>query len=181
MTAEYLLEAMGLIDDDLIQDAEVRPTPRPARSWRQQWGALAACLAVVIALGYGVAHLPTAVKSSSSTASDAAASAACGSANTESGDWANSPASTEPELSGTTDGASIFTGEGVYALTGEVADALPESAQALEPLSGLYPDASSPSTDAEEYVGCALFEAPDGRLYLQLPQGGYAVAELVEP
>ena len=183
MTAEYLLEAMGLIDDDLIQDAEVRPAPRPARSWRQQWGALAACLAVVVALGYGVTHLPMGGgnKSSASPSADAAASAVCGSAAAENGDWTGSPSAASSGTSETVAGVSIFTGEGAYALTGEVADALPEGAQALEPLSGLNSDVPSPTTDAEEYVGCALFAAPDGRLYLQLPQGGYAVAELVEP
>ena len=175
MTAEYLLEAMGLIDDGLIQDAEVRPAARPVSNWRQQWGALAACLAVVIALGYGVAHLPMGGSSSASTAS----SAACGAADMESGE-VNSPAAGTGEAAAVAD-ASIFTDQGEYRLTGEVTELLPEGARELEPLSGLYPDAPFPATDTEEYVGCALFEALDGRLYLQLPQGGYAVAELVEP
>jgi len=175
MTAEYLLEAMGLIDDGLIQDAEVRPAARPAPVRWQRWGALAACLAVVVALGYGVAHLPMGGSSSAATAS----SAACGAADMESGEI-NSPAAGTGESAAVAD-ASIFTDQGEYRLTGEVTEVLPEGARELAPLSGLYPDAPFPATDREEYVGCPLFVSPDGTLYLQLPEGGYAAAELAEP
>ena len=52
MTSEYLLDAVGLIDDDLIAEAEepVRaPAPVP---WLRRWGgSVAACL-VVAALGW---------------------------------------------------------------------------------------------------------------------------------
>ena len=54
MTSEYLLDAMGLLDDDMIQDAE--EGAKPAFHW-QRWGAWAACLALVVALGYGASQL----------------------------------------------------------------------------------------------------------------------------
>lgn len=56
MNAEYLLDAMGLLDDDLIQEAERYSCPKPKANYGR-WMGLAASLAVVIALGYGVTHL----------------------------------------------------------------------------------------------------------------------------
>ena len=185
MTAEYLLEAIGLIDDDLIRDAEAPVRRRPASVCQKQWGALAACLALVAALGYGATHLPVTSGSSNSAAPAASAGASepcsSGSWDAASGGSASSASAAEPGAADITRSASIFTAGGEYRLTGEVRDALPEDAQALEALSGLYPDTPYPATDAEEYVGCALFEGPDGRLYVQLPDGGYAVAEPVQP
>lgn len=54
MNAEYLLDTIGLLDDDLLQEAE-RYTARTAS--RQRWIGLAASLAVVIVLGYGISQL----------------------------------------------------------------------------------------------------------------------------
>lgn len=54
MTSEYLLDAIGLLDDDMIQDAE--EGAKPAFHWRR-WGAWAACLTLVVALGYGASQL----------------------------------------------------------------------------------------------------------------------------
>ena len=199
MTAEYLLEAMGLIDDDLIQDAEVRPAPRPARSWRQRWGALAACLAVVIALGYGVAHLPMAAKSSSSTASDAA----CGSAPSATGSsqedfaYSNSTAG----ASSVADGSEypeagwlgfrvLVTVDGLtYAYThtypptedhGPWVETLPKGCRSVGTIVNEENDLLLPHTDTGVYVGCALWLEGEGQesiLYLELPQGGYLVCE----
>lgn len=56
MNAEHILDAIGLLDDDLIQEAETY-TVRSGRPARRAWAAVAACLAVVIALGYGAAHV----------------------------------------------------------------------------------------------------------------------------
>ena len=55
MTAEHILDAIGLLDDDLILEAEGYAAPK-ARSWRR-WTALAASFAVVILLGYGAVRL----------------------------------------------------------------------------------------------------------------------------
>lgn len=56
MNAEYLLDAVGLLDDDLIREAETY-VPRRERINYRAWLGLAACLAVVAALGYGMTHL----------------------------------------------------------------------------------------------------------------------------
>lgn len=54
MNAEYLLDAVGLVDDDLLREAE--EYRRPRRDYRP-WVSLAACLAVVLTLGYALTHL----------------------------------------------------------------------------------------------------------------------------
>lgn len=54
MNSEYLLDAIGLVDDDLIREAEAY---RPSRRNYSRWLSLAACLAVVLTLGYAVTHL----------------------------------------------------------------------------------------------------------------------------
>ena len=56
MNTEYLLDAIGLLDDDLIQEAEACSAPK-RRSGCRSWMSLAACLAVVVVLGYGLAHI----------------------------------------------------------------------------------------------------------------------------
>lgn len=54
MNAEYLLDAVGLLDDDLLREAE--EYSRPRRDYRP-WIGLAASLAVVLTLGYALTHL----------------------------------------------------------------------------------------------------------------------------
>lgn len=54
MNAEYLLDAVGFVDDDLLREAE--EYSRPRRDYRP-WIGLAACLAVVLTLGYALTHL----------------------------------------------------------------------------------------------------------------------------
>lgn len=54
MTGEHLLDAMGLLDDDLVREAE--EYRRPKRNYGP-WLGLAASFAVVLALGYGVTHI----------------------------------------------------------------------------------------------------------------------------
>ena len=54
MNTEYLLDAIGLLDDDLIQEAE---TAQKRRSGYRGWTSLAACLAVVLVLGYVLTHI----------------------------------------------------------------------------------------------------------------------------
>ena len=56
MNTEYLLDAIGLLDDDLIQEAETCSAPK-RRSGYRSWMSLAACLAVVVVLGYGLTHI----------------------------------------------------------------------------------------------------------------------------
>lgn len=54
MTGLHLLDAIGLLDDELIREAEAYQPPQ--RNYRP-WISLAACLAVVLALGYGAVQL----------------------------------------------------------------------------------------------------------------------------
>ena len=71
MNADFLLDAVGLIDDDLIVDAETCPAARRAAPLLlvRRWAALAACLALVIALAYQVGQLGTAGGSSGASTS----------------------------------------------------------------------------------------------------------------
>lgn len=54
MNAEYLLDAVGLLDDGLIREAEEYQPPR--RDYRP-WIGLAASFAIVLTLGYALTHL----------------------------------------------------------------------------------------------------------------------------
>lgn len=56
MTSEHLLDAIGLLDDGLIREAE-EYVPRKKRARYGAWLGLAACFALVVVLGYGVTHL----------------------------------------------------------------------------------------------------------------------------
>ena len=59
MNSEYLLDAMGLLDDDLIAEAEeplTAQTPAPVLWFRRWGGSIAACLAVA-ALGWVFTHI----------------------------------------------------------------------------------------------------------------------------
>ncbi|USF26471.1 hypothetical protein N510_001399 [Firmicutes bacterium ASF500] len=54
MNSEHLLDAIGLLDDGLIHEAEEYRRPRRDYS---RWISPAASLAVVLTLGYGLTHL----------------------------------------------------------------------------------------------------------------------------
>ena len=199
MTAEYLLEAMGLIDDDLIQDAEVRPAARPAPARWRQWGALAACLAVVAALGYGVTHLPMGggSKSSASPSADAAASTTCGSSQEDFACSSNSAAGASSVATGSEGPEAgwlgfrvLVTVDGLtYAYNhtyppsedhGPWAETLPEGCRSVGAIVDEENDLLLPHTDTGVYVGCPLWlegEGQESTLYLELPQGGYLVCE----
>ncbi len=58
MTTEHILNAIGLLDDDLVREAEEYRRPRARFDYRR-WGSLAACCALVIALGWGALWLST--------------------------------------------------------------------------------------------------------------------------
>lgn len=178
MTAEHLLEAMGLLDDDLIQEADVIVKRRPV-NWRG-WGSLAACAVLVIAIGYALPSLW--MNGGSNNSSTAGAGPQVDAANSSGGAsysgifWPQ----TDGEPSASEQGA-IFLDSQTYFLTGEIVEELPEGCAALGELSDADSDAPSPSTTVEAYVGCALWQGADGLFYVQLPGGGYAVAERAEP
>jgi len=108
MNAEYLLDAVGLLDDDLIREAETC-TVRRQRPRYRTWMAWAACLAVVIALGYGAAHIRmgggsvsggNAASSAAPSAESSAGSAAAG-GSSASGEAA--PPNSQEQSSGASD------------------------------------------------------------------------------
>lgn len=171
MTSEDLLEAVGLLDDDLILEAERAPVRRPVR-W-QRWLGLCACLALVFFVGRGMVQ-----NWSSSGASGNASTSAGGGA--PSGDVGSTGAS-----SGSTalpDGSVyILVDNRSYLATGETVSELPAGAEELGILSESTDGAPSPCTNGAEYVGCTLYAGPEGNLYAELSPDTYAVFALAEP
>lgn len=181
MTAEFLLRAIGLLDDDLIQEDGLPMAPKVTLLRQvRRWGSLCACLVLLLTAGYVVTHFDLGGGSSGSASTSAGAPS---SGNTSpdgaaGGNGSSSAAgSAEPQ-----EGGTIFLEGAVYAVTGRTVSELPEGAVSLGQLSALYPDAPSPSTDREDYVGCALFRSADGTaVYVQLDEGLWAEAALAEP
>ena len=191
MTREELLEAIGRVDDDLIQEAEDYRLPARRLGlthWRPLAGGLAACLvlAAVLYLPFGMSggdNTTSGAAGSSSTAQDSGSGSWSGSGealpeNPSAGDESSGGSSSQEG------GAAqdvLRTPAGEYTLTGEMASALPEGSRQLGVLflegedsqEGLY-------TTRREYAGCMLWEGPDGTLYVKLPGNGYALARPAE-
>ena len=188
MNREHLLEAMGLLDDDLIQEAEEYRQPR--RNY-QPWIRLAACLAVVLALGYGVTRLGMYGEMSGgvsqNTPSTGAPSASWG-PDAPSGETppADMPIGTENESQGgnsapsgsgepTSPGAPNPEGDvllvSVY-LEGSwcrfthvynrdpVLETLPEGCVSLGRAERQHESAAAPWTDGDRYLGCEVWLLP---------------------
>lgn len=181
MNAEFLLQAIGLLDDDLVEEALQSPVPRPSLlTQTRRWVSMAACLALLLTAGYVVTHLGMGGNSSGSASTSAGGSSPSTGSSPDgaAGENGSSAAgAAEPQECGT-----IFLEGAAYALTGRTVTQLPEETISLGELSALSPDAPSPNTDQEDYVGCALFQSTDGTtLYVQRGDGLWAVAELMEP
>ena len=72
----------------------------------------------------------------------------------------------------------LHTPEGAYILTGETVSTLPQDSRQLGVLFFQGEDSQTQLyTGRREYAGCMLWEGPDGILYVQLPGGGYALAQ----
>lgn len=102
MKAEHLLDAMGLLDDDLIQEAEEYRRPRFGRNYGV-WLGWAASFAVVLVLGYGVSHFGMGGGSSTAPAgscggSSPASSAPSGPSGDETEDSMSPPAESESQF-----------------------------------------------------------------------------------
>ena len=191
MTREELLEAIGRVDDDLIQEAE--DYRRPARRlglthWRPLAGGLAACLvlAAVLYLPFGMSggdNTTSGAAGSSSTAQDSGSGSWSGSGealpeNPSAGDESSGGSSSQ-------EGGAVQdvlrTPAGEYTLTGELASALPEGSRQLGVLFLEGEDSQDQLyTTRREYAGCMLWEGPDGTLYVKLPGNGYALARPAE-
>ncbi|RHR10569.1 hypothetical protein DWX58_04025 [Pseudoflavonifractor sp. AF19-9AC] len=173
MTSEHLLEAMGLLDDDLIVQAEQAPARKPV-PW-QRWLGLCACLALVLLVGRGVVQNWSGINSSngagaSTSAGGGAPSGDVGSAGTSSGSVSLPDGS-----------VYILLDNRSYLSTEETVPELPDGAEEVGLLSEAAEGASSPSTNGTAYVGCALYAGADGLLYVQSDQGDYEVFALAEP
>lgn len=165
MTSEHLLEAMGLLDDSLILQAELRPVRRSGR-WGQ-WLGVCACLALVIFIGRGMVENRSSGSSNTSSGAGASTSAGAG---------ASSGTAALPD-----DPGYILVENRSYLSTGETVSELPDGAEEVGVLSAAEDGAPSPSTNGAEYVGCTLYDGGDGNLYAELSQDIYAVFALAEP
>ena len=141
MTREELLEAIGRVDDDLIQEAEDYRLPARRLGlthWRPLAGGLAACLvlAAVLYLPFGMSggdNTTSGAAGSSSTAQDSGSGSWSGSGealpeNPSAGDESSGGSSSQEG------GAAqdvLRTPAGEYTLTGEMASALPEGSRQL--------------------------------------------------
>ena len=173
MTSEHLLEAMGLLDDDLIVQAERAPARKPV-PW-QRWLGLCACLALVFLVGRGVVQ-----NWSGSNSSNGAGASTSAGGGAPSGDVGS--ASTSSGSASLPDGSVyILLDNQSYLSTGETVPELPAGAEEVGLLSEAAEGASSPSTNGTVYVGCALYAGADGLLYVQSDQGDYEVFALAEP
>ena len=193
MNGEHLLEAMGLLDDDLIAQAEEpvrKARPRLARSWRT---ALAACLALVLAVSivgeniYGDPGDST----SPSTSSGAPATSNQGGGSPSSGgsapDMEASPGEpgaagdSSPNLSREVLIVVVQEGDRVWSYHhwyGEdrVLDALPEGCRSLGRVGAYAEGEDCVYTDMGKFPDALLWiagEDMEGPVYLELPQGGY--------
>ena len=192
MTREELLEAIGRVDDDLIQEAEDYrlPARRPGLAhWRPLAGGLAACLVLAAVL-----YLPFGMSGGGDNTTSGAAGSSSAAQDSGSGSWSGSgealpenPSAGDESSGGSSSqegGAAqdvLRTPAGEYTLTGEMASALPEGSRQLGVLFLEGEDSQDQLyTTRREYAGCMLWEGPDGTLYVKLPGDGYALARPAE-
>ena len=192
MTREELLEAIGRVDDDLIQEAEDYrlPARRPGLAhWRPLAGGLAACLVLAAVL-----YLPFGMSGGGDNTTSGAAGSSSAAQDSGSGSWSGSgealpenPSAGDESSGGSSSqegGAAqdvLRTPAGEYTLTGEMASALPEGSRQLGVLFLKGEDSQDQLyTSRREYAGCMLWEGPDGTLYVKLPGNGYALARPAE-
>lgn len=191
MTREHLLEAMGFLDDDLIKEAE---EPVRRKKWnREAWLSLAACLAVVLTIGYGMAQNGGWSANSSSGSASAGATmedwaGASGGENAASSGTATAPQEAE---SGNASSGSGQSGEAlilmvpvegqVYAYQhrydqDRVLDTLPEGCRSLGRVEAYGEGENTPYTDGDAFLGSQLWiagEGWDGPVYLKTAEGAY--------
>ena len=150
MNAEYLLDAVGLVDDDLLREAE--EYRRPRRDYRP-WLGLAACVAVVLTLRWGLTHIgmgggaapenqmsggaagaPSASYGGAEEYPPASAEGPDGSGMQGGGDWPepSSPdaaAPQEPGMAVEADTLAVLIDGGLYRSTGEIIQLSPDEGE----------------------------------------------------
>ena len=198
MTGEFLLEAIGRMDDELVLEAAA-PVKRYA-PWKQMAG-----LAAAVLLCVGVARLPGLPLKGAGTAAPESGAAqeeskqhlmmdAVGGAGdyeyrTEQESQTREPSASQKAESAVTDGAmgivepQFFTARGVY-LWVELSPrtSLPEGARELGTLAEYrYGERSYPAVRGKELVGCPVWESGDGEyLYVQAADKGWLTARLIK-
>lgn len=196
MTREHLLEAMGLLDDDLIKEAE---EPAGRKKWnRQSWIALAACLAIVLTIGYGVVQNGWWSANSSSGSSSAGAAAEDWTGNTGGDAPASSEAVTAPEEPGSGNASSGLSGEVLTVMVpigdevysyqhryeeDRVLDTLPEGCRSLGQVGSYTEGENIPYTEDDGFLDSELWiagEGWDGPVYLETPEGTYLECNLAQ-
>jgi len=197
MTSEFLLEAIGQMDDELVLEAAA-PVKRHI-PWRQVAGWAAAILVCV-----GIARIPGLPLNGASMG--AAAPEAENAMNGLLADRADGAGDYEYRADqefqvekpsekyksesmtagGTHQGLmepQFFTARGVYLLVAPLKRTPPpEGAKELGKLVAAEPDRKVfPATRTQELVGCPVWESGDGEyLYIQWPDGGWLTAKLYE-
>lgn len=200
MKSEYLLNAIGAIDDDLIVEAEEKPVHRKLPLWQM---ATAAAAALVVCMG---AYLWPAMQPAGAAApenqgvnnkfdlfadvADVAGGTLADGALEEYEYKTNSESSLRAPSAASKDGAGATQGvfepvfcteQGRYVLIGEefpLKSKLPDDVRYLGELVQTDHDKPVyPCVGTKELVGCSVWQSKDGEyLYIQSPAGGWLQA-----
>ena len=190
MTREHLLQAMGLLDDDLIREAEEPVRNAGGKRHLEAWISLAACLAIVLTIGYGM-MMGTPGGSNSTSGASQEASAGDSENASSSAPTSSGTAAAEPGEGQNGDGSPNMSDEMLLVIVrmdgmvysychryeeDRVLDALPEGCRSLGEV-GVYREGENcVYTDMGEFPGCPLWiagEGWDGPLYLETPESTY--------
>lgn len=194
MTREFLLDAIGQMDDELVLEAaEPRKKYVP---WKQMAG-----LAAAVLLCVGLARMPGSPLNGVDTAApeepmkhhlmaDSADGASDDEYRFEQESQVQPPSAAHKSESAATGGAmgivepQFFTEHGVYLLTTPPLQqmSLPEGAKELGKLAAYrYGEELYPAVRAKELVGCSVWESEDGEyLYIQQPDGYWLTARIIK-
>ena len=201
MTSEFLLEAMGQLDDELVLEAAALPARRGIK-----WGQVAGWAAAIL-LCVGIAHMPGLPLNGAGTAApengaaqeeqmkhhllaDAADGTADYEYRSEQESQVQEPSAEHKSESMTAGGTQqgimepqFFTERGVYLLV-ELwhQDPPPEGAKELGKLAAYrYGEEIYPAVRARELEGCPVWESADGEyLYVQMSDEGWLTAKLMK-
>lgn len=200
MTSEFLLEAIGQMDDELVLEAAA-PVKRHI-----PWGQVAGWAAAIV-LCVGIAHMPglplngagaaapeNAAPQEEQTKHHLMADAADGAGDyeyrTEQESQVQTPSAEHKSESVTAGGAmgivepQFFTERGVYLLVAPPLQQTPppEGAKELGKLTAFrYDEQVYPAVRAKELEGCSVWESEDGEyLYVQMSDEGWLTAKLMK-
>ena len=198
MTSEFLLEAIGQMDDALVLEAAA-PVKRYV-PWKQMAG-----LAAAVLLCVGIAHIPGSPLNGADAAApengapqeeskhhlvaDSAGGTDDYEYRTEQESQVREPSASQKAESAVTDGAmgivepQFFTERGVYLMVALPEQTPPpEGARELGTLTEYrYGELIYPAVRAKELVGCPVWESEDGAyLYVQVADEGWLTARLMK-